>query len=194
MIEQGYAAILDLFSSEETEANLAFEKLRAKLIRFFLIQGCLQAEDCADETIERVARKLAEGLIIQSADSYAYFRGVAAFVLKENRRQQERFESLDSPDFIHSESLQAEEKEEKFVLRERRLECLEKVLAELSEENRRLFLEYHRDTSGKSDVRTALAKELNIDVTALRNRLTRLRKKIETLVSDCVRQAKKNNS
>ena len=51
-------------------------------------------EDCADETIDRVARRLAGGERIRTGDPISYFRGVARNVWHELRKQDARKRSM----------------------------------------------------------------------------------------------------
>jgi DNA-directed RNA polymerase specialized sigma24 family protein len=65
-----------------------YEHIRARLLRFFEWRGCAFPEECADETITRVIRKIDEGTAIQDPDSYCY--GVARLVLLESLKEREK--------------------------------------------------------------------------------------------------------
>jgi RNA polymerase sigma factor (sigma-70 family) len=181
--------VLSLFESEAE-----FQLLRQKLLRFFEIQGAgAFAADLTDETISRVGVKLSEGVRIEVAEPFFYFRGVAVNVLREHRRREQNLISLDAEDFAQAQLLAVNPKEIENAaasreLRERQFDCLEKTLNNLPQESRRLFLEYHADSPNalREITRAALAQRLNIDVTALRNRVARLRKKIEQMMIDCL--------
>jgi RNA polymerase sigma factor (sigma-70 family) len=187
----GYSQILALFpENNEKEFNL----LRLKLVRFFEIQGAgTQAEDFADETISRVAGKLGEGVKIEVGEPFYYFRGFAQNVLREHWRSKEKtvsIEDIENKENFASEINPAEltEKEELQSLKEKQFECLEKTLKALPAENRQLFLDYHRENIGSRETwRAKIAARLSIDAAALRNRITRLRKKIEQLVLECLK-------
>ncbi len=176
-------------ATDRDEAAHRYAIIRLRLIRLFESQACPFAEDCADETIQRVAAKLGEGVEIQAGDPYIYFRGVARNVLHEQWRKHERAAPLDElpPQSLPSlHPADGERRNEERELRERRLQCLERCLAAQPPESRRLFLDYHREQSKPHiDHRATMAAELGIDVTALRNRITRLRKKLETCVRNC---------
>lgn len=192
MQNDGYSQILALFpENDEKEFNL----LRLKLVRFFEIQGAgTQAEDFADETISRVAEKLSEGIEIEAAEPFYYFRGFAVNVLREHWRSKEKtvsIEDVENKENFAAQTNPAEltEKEEAQSLKEKQFECLEKTLKVLPAENRQLFLDYHREnTESRETWRAKIAQRLNIDGAALRNRVTRLRKKIEQLVLDCLKK------
>jgi DNA-directed RNA polymerase specialized sigma24 family protein len=58
--------------------------VRGRLVRFFEWRGAQVPEDLADETLERVARKLAVGTPIDDLRKYIF--GVARFVAREALR------------------------------------------------------------------------------------------------------------
>lgn len=192
MQTDGYSQILELFpQNKEKEFNL----LRVKLVRFFEIQGVgTESEDFADETISRVAEKLSNGVKVEVPEPYYYFRGFAVNVLREHWRAKEKtvaLEDIENKENLRTEADPAElkEKEEEHFQKEKQFECLDKTLKALPAENRNLFLDYHRENAGSREHwRAKIAQNLKIDVTALRNRVTRLRKKIEQLVLDCLKK------
>jgi RNA polymerase sigma factor (sigma-70 family) len=181
---------LDWLAADREQAAEIYQVLRRRLIRFFESQACPLAEDCADDTLHRVAQKLSEGVTIETNDPYTYSRGVARNVLHEQWRRQRRSASLDelSPQTSPAiDPADAERRREELDNHERRLRCLEKCLGELPDEARRLFLDYHRQQqTTKIDQRARLAERLGIDITALRNRVTRLRKRLEQCLLDCI--------
>jgi RNA polymerase sigma factor (sigma-70 family) len=191
MQTEGYSQILSLFAEDEVNK---FNLLRLKLVRFFELQGVLNySEDLADETISRVAEKLSEGVKIEIAEPFYYFRGVAMNVLREHWRKTSKtilLEDTENTDFSSKQTNphDIEEENEKRNLKERQLDCLNKSLNVLPSESRELFLDYHREGNVlRETFRSEIAKKLNIDVTALRNRVTRLRKKLEKMVLDCLK-------
>jgi RNA polymerase sigma factor (sigma-70 family) len=190
MQSDGYTAILSLFAEDKDKQ---FNLLRLKLVRFFEIQGVsTEAEDFADEAISRVAEKLSEGVKIENSEPFFYFRGVAVNILREHRRSGKKTISLEdtvNKNFISNDTNpdEIEKRRESLNLKERKLDCLQKTLQILPLENRELFLQYHRESNTSREVmRAEIAKKMKIDVTALRNRVTRLRKKIEQLVLECL--------
>ncbi|MDX2041270.1 MAG: sigma-70 family RNA polymerase sigma factor [Acidobacteriota bacterium] len=181
--------LLNWLAADHEQAAESYQLIRRRLIRFFESQACPLSEDCADETIHRVAARLGEGVKIEAGDPYAYFRGVARNVLHEQWRRQQRSASLDELPTRATPSLdpaEAERRSEESDNHERRLRCLEKCLGELPNDARQLFLDYHQQQTAKIDQRAKLAERLGIDITALRNRVTRLRKRLEQCLLDCI--------
>ena len=55
-----FEALLRLFSENREEAGNLYEAVRRRLVQFFLSKRCDHAEQLADETLNRVARRLQE--------------------------------------------------------------------------------------------------------------------------------------
>src|SRR5687767_8236083 len=78
---QAFQRLLDHLHPNGDEASRAYEKLRHKLIDFFDWRGASSPEVEADETLDRVARRLEEGAVVDRVEPYAL--GVARYVLQE---------------------------------------------------------------------------------------------------------------
>ena len=185
--------LLRWLDPDRDQAGATYEQLRIKLVRFFEHYGCWYAEDCTDETLQRVAQKIAAGVEVSASDPYVYCRGVARNVMLERWRQQEKAPAaIDELPPQHHPAVHPDEVElrrQERLRRERLLECLDRCLRALPPDHRQLFLDYHQDEQrAKIDHRALLAEQLGIDITALRNRLARLRKKIEACAAECARQ------
>jgi hypothetical protein len=76
-------AVLRLLDGDCERSGARYEAIRRKLVRFFECRGCCHADELADETMDRVGRRLAEGEHVRHADAGAYFHGVARNVLRE---------------------------------------------------------------------------------------------------------------
>ena len=172
-------------------AGEQYEKIRQKLLKLFEWRGCPHAEECADETFNRVAQKISEGISIWTNDPYSYFHGVALNVLREYWRSAEQtaktFEEVaqihgllvDPEDLLLLETEQRE--------KERLLECLNCCLQKLSPESLHLITRYHQgeETQDKAR-RKELAQSLGIPLNALRIRAYRIRSAIEECVKNCL--------
>src|SRR5438093_9786924 len=66
-------------------AGEKYEQIRNGLVRFFEWRGCSFSQDHADETINRVARKLDQGEELR--DVYTYVYGVARMLILEIQKQ-----------------------------------------------------------------------------------------------------------
>ena len=182
MTGEEFEALLAQLHSDREEAGMRYELIRRKLIRLFEWRGCDGAEDLADETLNRVARRLAEGVELRSSDSFGYFYGVAHLVYKEVlRRSSREYRALESGEWPQPICMPEEEEPA-----DRRLECLRCCLAQVPQDQRDLLLRYHQ---GENNIRNrkALAGELGIPLNALRIRVHRVRRKVEDCVHGCLK-------
>lgn len=156
--------------------------MRVKLVRYFQWRLCPPAEDLADETINRVARRMDEGENIFNLP--AYFSTVARLVFMEWLRERERISvPLDELPEISAEQPAEDEQ------REARLRCLDHCLNKLPLESRTLILKYYHDEKrAKIDHRKQLAGALGIPLNALRIRAHRIRTGLEECVRNCLAQ------
>ena len=190
MADDIFGGMLQWLHPEPEEAGVVYGRLRARLIRFFEANGSRFPEDCVDETFDRIAAKIAEGTEVAAADPYVYARGVARNVMLEKWRQESRFSStVDNLSPHNQPSFDPDKNESEMQarsMRERLLDCLDGCIKNLPDDSRQIFLDYHQhEQRTKIDNRSVIAERLGIDVTALRNRITRLRKKIEACATDC---------
>jgi DNA-directed RNA polymerase specialized sigma24 family protein len=165
---------LCLLDADRERAGARYEAIRRKLVRFFECRGCSHADELADETIDRVGRRLAEGEQVRHADVGAYFHGVARNVLRESWRSRPTHEPAAAP-------FPATDGQE--TMAERRLRCLETCLAALPPDERQLILWYYQ--AGEQihiAARKRLAGALGIGMNALRIRAHRIRGRLEACV------------
>jgi RNA polymerase sigma factor (sigma-70 family) len=177
--QHAFELLLARLDPDRDRAGLAYEHLRQTLVTFFDWRGCFDPEDLADETFNRVARRLEEGEDVRSLPDYCYgvARRLALEVLPKQSRLSEaaeEFKRLPVP---------ASNVEER-IEREKMLEQLERCLGQLTAENRDLIISYYQtEKRAKIDNRVALASALGINLNGLRVRVHRLRAKIEECIS-----------
>jgi RNA polymerase sigma factor (sigma-70 family) len=174
----GFLACLD---PDSDRAGEKYESLRLTLMKFFDWRGAHFPEECADETINRVIRKIAEGQSVRDIPTYCH--GVARLVLLESLKGPESkrtdFEELPPT------ALVAHKPEE----RDERQDCFEQCLKELPIENRRLILQYYLDEKrDKINRRLEMAERLGIPLNALRSRAQRIRNRLEECVNGCLKK------
>jgi RNA polymerase sigma factor (sigma-70 family) len=193
LTQDAFDGLLAHFDEDRGRAAEEYELTRAALVRLFRYRGCNSPHELADETIDRVARKLAEGTIVPRQELVNYFYGVARNVLREYLRDPET--GSQSTDELAPAHHPAEDPEEsrrfssERVIFERRLLCLEGCLEQLPPETRTLIVTYYEGKEGaKIKNRQRLARELEVSLNSLRIRVHRLREQLETCVSTCMRQ------
>lgn len=172
--------LLDHFSPNREEAARKYLVMQVKLIRYFEWQDCFPPEDAANETINRVARKIVEGEHVNNLG--AYFSGVARNVRDEWRRRPDRYVQPieDVPEIPAAPPPEDDQKEA-------RLRCLDECLAKHSAMKRELILGYYSDVRrAKIDHRRKLAESATMN--ALRIRVCRIRKDVEKCVKECAKR------
>ena len=181
---KAFARLLDRLGESQEQAGEQYEHLRRALIRFFEWRGAPFPEEHADETFNRVARKLDEGIEIKNIGGYCY--EVARLVCLEALKGREsRRAPLEEIKLTATASDTADATAEK----EQWLTCLDDCLGVLPAESRELITEYYRDEKrGRIDCRKVLAERLGLRRDALANRAQRLRDKLEQCVSRCLKK------
>lgn len=183
-----------LLAKLDSNINLAGEKyeyVRNGIVKYFECRGCAPAIDLADETINRVARKLSEGVEVRDDRFLNYIYGVARNVLHEHLRspyrKQTPIESL-LPDKHPSENpRELVERARERTEKERLLACLDECAERLPPETRRMILSYYDGKErARIDNRRRLAEGLGIPMNSLRIRIHRIRERLESCLVECL--------
>jgi DNA-directed RNA polymerase specialized sigma24 family protein len=165
----------------DDEAGVAYEVLRRRLTRYFRLHVPAEADELADIAIDRLARRVDEGVTVDNVALYAL--GIARLVLLEARARHARQQLAEAdptawPEIEDADAAQAR------MLDERATTALSACLDEAGSSARAMILHYYAADGGERiRMRQQLARTLGISVNALRNRALRLRDALE----DCVR-------
>jgi DNA-directed RNA polymerase specialized sigma24 family protein len=175
--------LLAQLDPDRERAGELYETIRRKLVRLFEWRGCVSPEDLADETFNRVARRLSEGVELRSNDPYGYFCGVAHLLYKEVLRRAAREHRAIESGAWPSPSMTDDDE-----TADPRLERLRRCLQRLPPDQRDLVLRYYQGNNDQGEhnirVRQALASDLGVPMNALRIRVHRARRKLESCVHD----------
>lgn len=181
---EGWRRLLAFLDADPRRAEGAYQRLRARLVQLFVWRGVPLPQDLADETLSRVARRLGEGVEIESGDPFRFCCGVAFRVQHEALRRAARQHEIAAADGWPTVTQPAAAEEEGADLA-----CLQGCLAQLKPKGRTLILRYYEgEHGGRIARRKLLAQELGIPPGALRNRAQRLRSKLEGCVAGCLRE------
>lgn len=191
---ESFAQLLFALHPERAMAAERYEHVRQALLVFFTFRGAVDPPQLTDETINRVARRLAEGKEIFTENPLSYFYGVARNVWRETVAHPVTTQSLDDflpPDKHHipdpHELLTQAQEQRAF---EQRLTCLERCLQTLPPKDRDLMLAYYQGTgSTKIENRQDLAAQYGISLKTLRNKTSRLRCELAVCVRNCLAEA-----
>lgn len=178
--QEAFDKLLNSFSDNREQAALEYETTRRKLIRFFESRSVATADEHADETINRVARRISEGQQIDNLLNYFY--GVARIVWKETIKQRKRLPvSLDdAPDSLNQKAPEPKEPDPMLI-------CFDRCMDSLPPESRQLILDYYQEERRtKIQLRQQLADQLHIPLNALRIRTHRIRMRLEECISTCL--------
>jgi RNA polymerase sigma factor (sigma-70 family) len=169
--------LLAWLDSDREAAGRKYEKIRQRLIRIFAARGCPDAEDLADETINRVTFKAPQITSSYEGDPAYYFYGVAKHIYQEAQRRRPPAVPpvIDRP----GEEVEAE------------YGCLEECLQRrLTPESRELVIDYYQgEKRDKIEHRKQLAARLGITQTTLRIRAHRIRAQLSECVHDCLERS-----
>lgn len=173
--QESFDALLDWLDPDRQLAGQKYEDIRQRLIRIFASRNCYEAEDLADETINRVANKVQEVRQSYEGEQSLFFYAVGNKVhLEYGRRKSPSLPTLSS---IQTDAL------------EKQSQCLEECLERLTADNRELVVEYYRDEKiEKIRHRARLAEQLGIAPNALRIRAHRIRVQLQKCVERCLDQ------
>jgi DNA-directed RNA polymerase specialized sigma24 family protein len=177
MTRNALDGLLGWLDADQAAAAKKYEQTRHALIKFFETRGCHTAEEQADQTIDRVARRVAEGVELTVNEPVAYFYGVARHVLQEYHRRP------------HSSSEAALHVPDDAEARHRRYDCMGRCLDELPLESRALLVAYCSvNKRDKEQVRRSLADKLGVSLNTLRIRVHRLREHLGRCVRGCMEE------
>ena len=171
--------LLSWLDPDKHRAGEKYEEIRRTLIKIFVCRGCTTAEDLADETINRVIRKVPEIASTYVGNPALYFSGVAKYVLLEHEKKRHDLAPLgiDPPTPLREDPEDIE----------REYGCLDQCMGHLTPKNRELILQYYEEErQAKIDSRRRLAERLGLKLNALRVRADRIRANLEECVGDCL--------
>jgi DNA-directed RNA polymerase specialized sigma24 family protein len=181
--QEAFELLLRALDPVRENAGERYEGIRARLLRFFLSRNAPRPEDLADETIDRVCRKLAQGEVIRSADLGRYFLGVARNVMRESwdleRRRRET--TLPAEALLRAPADEPSDDDASSS-------CLERCLESLEPASRDALLSYYRAEPQETleKARRELASRLGVRPNALRIRMHRLRMRLEACTRRCL--------
>jgi DNA-directed RNA polymerase specialized sigma24 family protein len=157
--------------------------IRERLLGYFDRKNCLRVDELADETLNRVARRLdEEGGNIETEIPAKYCYIVARFVFLEYLRTNEKEMAALDDIGRRAIAMSPEDRDRK----ERMLECLDLCAAKLELSQRELIFGYYSgEQRVKIENRHSLAQTLGISVNALSIRACRIRDRLENCVKEC---------
>lgn len=177
--QDAFEALLSSLDPDPRRAGEKYEDLRRRLIILFLGRGSREPEEGADETLDRLSRRLAEGHPIEDLGRFAC--GIARRVHAEDLRRVRRQRRLREGLAVHG-GLPA-----RAIDSEAGVECIRRCLDRLDAGERALIVEYYEGNGRElQQDRRALADRLGLTPTALRLRAYRVRRTLEGCTRECL--------
>jgi RNA polymerase sigma factor (sigma-70 family) len=181
MTKEEFDELLAWLDPNPGRAGERYEAIRRRLITVFLNRQCDEAEDLADETINRVAEKVRGFKGNYVGDQERYFYAVARNVRLEYFRQRNRL-IQQPPVAASNEEL------------EPYLKCLDECLAKLPRRNSELILLYYKEEKrAKIASHREIGNRLRLKAGALRARVFRIRTWLEKCILECLERSREGN-
>ena len=147
---EAFERLLVALGEDREAAGDRYLELRGQLADYFAWQGSEFPDELADETLNRLARKLAEGEPIQSPSRFAF--GIARMVAREDRRSRATREN----------ALRKVRQIDTGIVREPAgMAAVWECLAALDAESRSLITSYYAE-----DDRESLARQFGLSLNA----------------------------
>src|SRR5580765_7701450 len=168
--------LLAWLDEDREQAGKVYEQIRWRLITIFAARGCSAPEELADETIDRVARRVSDIAHDYVGEKARYFFGVANNV---------HHEYLKRPAPPDPEEVIIEPDPD----REQVHHCLQRCLSTINETDRAMLLRYYsQEKKAKVDLHKTMSAEMAITINTLRLRVLRLKEKLQPCLERCLQQ------
>ncbi len=181
-MDQHFSSLLTFLCPDNPdEAGNRYLRLHQKLEGYFRTRGSGDPTAAADEALDRAGRRIAEGAEVPNLDNFCL--GIARFIIKEGWR----FDTRESTAFLQF----LEQHEHATAEQIDRFSFMKICFEELPLYDRNLLNSYCAALRGQARAkhRRELAEGLNVTVSALRIRVTRLRQGLD----DCLKKLSKNH-
>jgi DNA-directed RNA polymerase specialized sigma24 family protein len=179
LTKEAFDRFLATLDPDRDKAGEKYEYIRVKLLKYFQWCGSDVPDMDADETINRVARRIEEGANVYNLNGYIY--GVAKLISTESLKRRNRKQELDAGYLVELSTVGVDAELAQCQ------ECLERCLGRLSNADRELITEYYKYEKAERIIcRKRLAARLGMSVNTLRVRTHRQRLNLEACVEECL--------
>ncbi|HEY8561666.1 MAG TPA: hypothetical protein VIL74_14920 [Pyrinomonadaceae bacterium] len=179
LTSESFAKLLQALSPDEAESARLYTKLHKSLANYFALKGIAAPDDAADETIDRIPERINEDTKKEDIRYIAF--SVARYVFLEKIRKEQKRARADERFYEKNGDGQTLDENDGY-------ESLRDCFQALYERERELLVRYFADLEAPELFahRQKLAAREGIDLNALRNRISRLRRRLE----DCADREK----
>lgn len=192
--EKAFQQFLHWLDEGTPSEGQRYLEVRRRLELYFDRKNCVAPAELADETLNRVIRKLEENKEINGVAPLQYCYIVAKFVFLEALRADKRSPfyrplTATNPSNLSGQSVTLLEADATSEHKEKIADCLQRCLENLSGTDRELIVEYYRGQQrSKIERRAALATRLGLSANALSIRACRVRQRLEVCIQSCLRK------
>lgn len=181
-----FQRLLDYFDQGSNSEGQKYLEMRQRLLSYFGRKNCVAPEDLADETLNRVARRLEEEGVVESDTPARYCYITARFIFMEHLRETKRNDHA-LGQMQRQASNQQLLMDEAAAEKELRHKCLDQCIGKLDRANREVITGYYIGKErAKIENRRSLAERFGITMNALSIRACRIRDKLELCVRECI--------
>ena len=189
LTSSAFHRLLNWLDEGTNSAGQKYLEMRQRLVAYFDRKNCPTPDDLADETLNRIARRLEEGITVSETPPAKYCYIVARFIFMEYLRGTQKGNALldDIRRQPQGNNAAVSEADDEKEIKEKMLDCLEQCTGKLEPLNREIIIRYYMEKERvKIENRRALAEELGITMNALSIRACRIRDNLEACVRRCV--------
>lgn len=173
MQKTDFDRLLTWLDPDPDRAGEVYEQVRWRLIAILAARRCSIPEELADETIDRVARRVVDLETNYVGDKSIYFLGVMNNVHHEYLRRPALPRVVETHD-------DCQPAEQTYV-------CLDRCLEKLAPHARQIIEQYYAlEKREKITLRKRIAAKLGISSSNLRLRALRIRAKLQTCIQQCL--------
>lgn len=188
--QSAFQQFLKWLDGDTNSGGESYLEIRRRLVFYFDRRNCASPDELADETLNRVARRLEEEGVITDASPAHYCYIVAKYVFLEAVRAPEsrglNVDALSLSTQAASPLAVPASPNAEDVAKEKRMNCLEICLRKLQSGEQEMILEYYQgEQRAKIERRSQLAERLGLTMNALTIRACRIRTKLELCVKTC---------
>lgn len=171
LTKHNFETLLEWLNTDREIAGQKYETIRFRLKKFFYGRGCTHAEELADETIDRVIKKIDFLQNNYCGEPILYFQAVAKKVFLEYTRKQKEKELPENlADHSRFDNREIEDL----------YSCLTESLNQIPAQQRRFILEYYSgEKKDKMQRCQQISRDKNITYPAMRVQAYRIRNKLQ---------------
>ena len=183
---EDFKRLLATLDPDPMRAWQAYDQLRQRLVKFFKYTHGIQAEELAEEALDRIAKR-PDSHEIENVMQFAF--GVARHLRMEASRKATTVSmpaSGTDGDFFPARDEHPETTVINKIDNERKIRCFLHCMRSFAPQDRQLILQYH-PVKGDSleERRQKLAETLGINGAALRTRVSRLKHRLDECFRAC---------